>query len=252
MNSLSNVFSFDKDGNLVQLDDILARQPETPVIPKPPTVILGGKSYRVTTIGNHTWLADNLALTWDGLVIDPVDTYSGYINKDQEYYRTVQTASYFNCDPSNTLFGLYYSGVAIDYIQEHKDELIPGWHVSTYEDWEDLLEAVGPVNMAGRHLKATTMWPITENELGVWGIGDGSTDFNILPHGCKSSDGSQQYSIIENSTTPRAWFWTSSCTVEDGPGRFFTRRSYSFSVGTSLEQNVLPGLYQMPIRLVKD
>ena len=28
MNSLSNVFYFDKDGNLVQLDDILARQPD--------------------------------------------------------------------------------------------------------------------------------------------------------------------------------------------------------------------------------
>lgn len=252
MNSLSNVFSFDKDGNLVQLDDIIARQPKTPVIPKPPTVTFGGKSYRVTTIGNHTWLAENLALTWDGLIIDPVDTYGGYIVKDPDYYKTVPTASYLNCDSSNTLFGVYYSGVAIDYLQEHKDELIPGWHVSTYEDWEDLLEAVGPLSMAGRHLKATTMWPITEDESGVWGIGDGSTDFNILPHGYKTTTGVQDSSIIEIPTAPLAWFWTSSCADEDGPGRYYTRQNYMFNIRTSFERNALPSSFQMPVRLVKD
>ena len=125
---LTNQF-FIKDGRIVQPDDAVYGQGDQPVPvipPEPPTVTIGGKTYRVTTIGNQTWLAENLALTWDGLVIDPVDTYGGYINKDQEYLQTVTTASYFNCDPSDTLFGVYYSGNAIDYLQEHKDELIPG------------------------------------------------------------------------------------------------------------------------------
>lgn len=250
---LTNQF-FLKDGRIVQPDDAVYGQGDQPdpVIPEPPTVTIGGKTYRVTTIGNQTWLAENLALTWDGLVIDPVDTYGGYINKDQEYLQTVTTASYFNCDPSDTLFGVYYSGNAIDYLQEHKDELIPGWHVPTYDDWEELLAEVGPFNMAARHLKATTMWPITENEYGVWGIGDGSTDFNIYPHGWKTTSGVQENTIIESQQPPHAWFWTSSCAVEEGPGRFFTRRCYAFFTGTSPERNALPGFYQLPIRLIKD
>jgi uncharacterized protein (TIGR02145 family) len=262
MNSLSNVFYFDKDGNLVQLDDILARQPETPetpVIQEPPTVTFGGKQYRITTIGNQTWLAENLAITWDSLIIDPTDPEYGYYKesdghpgyKDDAYYKVTPTASYHNCDETDTAFGLYYNGAAIDYITEHKAELIPGWHVATHDEWETLFAEVGGMQVAGRKLKSTTMWPDVDT-YGNLANGDGSTDFNALPHGYKDTDGIQQYSISEFAERPHAWFFAVDSSVESGEGRYYTQYTYRIFSGWSVEKGAMPSFCQMPIRLVKD
>lgn len=262
MNSISNVFYFDKNGNLIQLDDILARQekkPETPVIPEPPTVTFGGKQYRITTIGNQTWLAENLAITWDSLIIDPTDKEYGYSKeddgypgyKDNAYYKVTPTASYHNCDETDTAFGLYYNGAAIDYITEHKAELIPGWHVATHYEWETLIEEVGGMQVAGRKLKSTTMWP-SLNQYGNPGNGDGSTDFNMLPHGYKDTDAIQYSSISESAIAPHAWFFAADSSVESGEGRYYTQYTYRVFSGSNLEEGAMPSFYQLPIRLVKD
>lgn len=261
MTNLLNIFSIGKDGKLVQLDDILARQPETPetpVIPEPPTVTFGGKQYRITTIGNQTWLAENLTITWDSLIIDPTDPEYGYSKeeeghpgyKDDAYYKVTPTASYHNCDETDTAFGLYYNGAAIDYITEHKAELIPGWHVATHDDWDTLIAEVGGMQVAGRKLKSTTMWP-TVDSYGNEAKGDGSTDFNILPQGYKGSKGIQTYSITE-LTNPHAWFFAADSSVESGEGRYYTQYTYRFFTSWNIERGNMPSFNQMPIRLVKD
>jgi len=165
---LFNAFSFDKSGNLVQLDDMLARQP-IPPSPSPQPVdpdVIGGRKYKTVQIGNQIWLAENLDLRWDGLrnevTIDGSDLWN------------VQNATYFNNDESTygkdgLNYGLLYSWGAAKYLHEHENELCPGWRVPSSEDFQTLINKVREdvfeldssgfsTQYLGKALASTTGW----------------------------------------------------------------------------------------------
>lgn len=243
MASLLNVFYFDKDGNLIQLDDILARQQESqpepvppepvPPEPDPSIVVIGGREYKTVTIGDQTWLAENLDFKFDGLIIGqefetsqkPVATY--YDNDESRY------------GVNGNKYGLLYNYTAAITLEERKSELIPGWHVPTLEDWQTLIEYVGGKETehwrhyedAGTKLKSTTGW-VEEN-------GDDNFDFNAYPAG-ESSNGNS-YGIGES-----AYFWTSTDNgCSDG---WFS--CYLSDVGSEIIISNPSGKFS--IRLIKD
>ena len=127
MASLLNIFYFDKDGNLIQLDDILARQQESqpepvppepvPPEPDPSIVVIGGREYKTVTIGDQTWLAENLDFKFDGLAIG-------------EHYTDGPAAAYYDNDEATygvngNKYGLLYNVDAVIKLIERKSELTP-------------------------------------------------------------------------------------------------------------------------------
>ena len=103
-------------------------------------VIIGDKKYKTTTIGNRTWLAENLDYKFDGLTMS------------QEYSTTNAYASYFG----QSGMGLYYNGSAAILLNNNKSTLLPdGWRVPTPTDFNNLLSYGG---YAGKKLKTTYGW----------------------------------------------------------------------------------------------
>lgn len=152
------------------------------------SVKIGGRRYPVVKIGNQLWMAENLDWKFDGLVV-------GQENSDSE-----PRANYYNNDEAtygvNGLkYGLLYNWIAVKYLEDHKSELIPGWHVPTTTEWNALATAVGGSDIAGTKLKSTTGWHS--------GNGDGSYGFEAFPAG-------GQYSGSFSLLGSRAYFWTAT------------------------------------------
>lgn len=157
---LFNVFSIDQYGNLVQLDDMLARQ-TLPPSPSPQPVdpdVIGGRKYKTARVGNQVWLAENLDFSWDGL--------SDELFADGS---TTPSARYYDNDEatygaSGLNYGLLYDYAAVVYLHEHEKELIPGWRVPTENDFEELNQFVyddTPLNELpayGKNLFSTEGW----------------------------------------------------------------------------------------------
>lgn len=144
------------------------------------TVTIGGRVYKTVTIGAATWLAENLDYKFDGcgistsenpIAVDTTEPAAWYYDEDEEQYSLNGTKK---C-------GLLYNWYAIDYLEQHKDTLIPGWHVASGDEWNALVDAVGGANVAALKLKAR------DGYIGdLWPAGFGGEDefgFCALPGG---------------------------------------------------------------------
>ena len=162
--------------------------------------IIGGREYRTTIIGGKEWLAENLDYKFPGLAIGSWSSNpsAGYYNNDEAQY---------GIDGIKKC-GLLYNWYAVKYLEDHKSEYIPGWHVPTDAEWTALINAVGA--NAGTKLKAIN----NSVASGTWPTGWGGTDdygFGVLPaggcyYGSYYNVGSYGYfwSVSENSSTV-AW-----------------------------------------------
>lgn len=108
------------------------------------TVVIGGKTYRTVTIGNQTWLAQNLDLETDsGSVI------SDRRSENEDYGR------------------LYQWDKAVEVANS-----VEGWHLPSRLEWIALYSSVGVNTMK---LKATSGWSS--------GNGTDDYGFGVLPAG---------------------------------------------------------------------
>ena len=185
--------------------------------------IIGGREYRTTIIGGKEWLAENLDYKFPGLAIGSWSSNpsAGYYNNDEAQY---------GIDGIKKC-GLLYNWYAVKYLEDHKSEYIPGWHVPTDAEWTALINAVGA--NAGTKLKAIN----NSVASGTWPTGWGGTDdygFGVLPaggcyYGSYYNVGSCGYfwSVSENSST-NAWrrYFDTSASV--------TRNSNNKTSGYSL------------------
>lgn len=132
-------------------------------------VTIGGRKYPIVQIGNQVWLAENLDFKFSGLVVGDGGASS-----------SVPRGNYYDNDESTygvngNKYGLLYNWPAVKYLNDHRADLFPGWHVPTTAEWNALITAAGGTSVAGPKLKATTGW-----------IGGGNTDdygFSLLPAG---------------------------------------------------------------------
>jgi uncharacterized protein (TIGR02145 family) len=166
----------------------------------PPYNVIGGREYSTVIIGGKEWLAENLDFKFDGLVVGEGTSTS---EPRANYYDNDETTYGVN----GNKYGLLYNWNAVEYLENNKSVLIPGWHVSTKDEWADLATAVGGSNIAGTKLKSTTGW--------TSGNGDGSYDFNAFPAGGVTPDGS--FSDVSRYAN----FWTSNSDADLVYMRYF-------------------------------
>ena len=201
------------------------------------TVEIGGRTYKTVTIGNATWLAENLDYKFTGCDIstseDPIawnvtDPSAWYYDNDETTYGL----------DGEKKCGLLYNWYAVDYLEQNKNTLIPGWHVPSAEEWDSLVDAVGGYSVAGLKLKAVDgsvgdSWPSNFGGADAFG-------FAALPGG--------DFGVYFGGIGVRAKFWTN---YGDGEGYYAVARSMSSS-------NVMPiadidyKTCGKSIRLVKD
>jgi uncharacterized protein (TIGR02145 family) len=154
-----------------------------------------GKEYMSVTIGGKTWMAENLN------------------------YRTGNSWCYMDINNFCDTYGrLYDWNTAVTACPSD-------WHLPAKQDWDDLINAVGGWNVAGKYLKDTTGWNYY-----AWTAkdGNGSDDygFSALPGGARYSR-SGEFGFIGNNGR----WWT---ITEDGYtqsyGRFIEMVNYNDDV----------------------
>jgi len=111
-----------------------------------------GQKYRTVKIGNQIWMAENLN------------------------YKIGKCWAYDNGENNRQKYGLLYNW-------ETAMEACPaGWHLSTRDDWEELIRIAGGIKEAGKNLKSKTGWDDNGNGTDKFG-------FSALPGGYRSTHG---------------------------------------------------------------
>lgn len=190
----------------------------------PGTADIGGRSYRTVSINGVIWLAENLDFKGSGINIGPSGVPSTpsawYYNNDENTYGV-----------SGNKYGLLYNLYAVNYLNENRDVLMPGWHVPTKEEWDSLVNAVGGSSVAGTKLKSST----------GWSSGNGTDDFGFtaFPAGERKDNSF-------NSLGSLGRFWTSSVYSS---GRLYYG---DFTSSSSMQMSNSDSTFSLSIRLVKD
>lgn len=156
------------------------------------TTDIGGQQYKTIKIGSQVWLAENLDLQFEGLIVggstvSSTDKMANYYNNDQETYGINGTKK---C-------GLLYNGAAMLYMEQNKATLFPGWRIPSTEDFNTLLSYVG--SNAGKKLKASDNLVYPGFPSGFNGTND--VLFSVLP-------GGNAYLPNFAGSDSRAYFWT--------------------------------------------
>ena len=203
------------------IGEIPGRAPE----PEPAdSVKIGDRWYHYVQIGNQYWIDENLDFKFDGCAIGQegasLEPRANYYNNDEATYGV-----------NGNKYGLLYNWTAVKYLEDHKSELIPGWHVPTTTEWDALATAVGGSGVAGTKLKSTTGWSS--------GNGDGSYGFAAFPAGYQSWGSF-------NDLGSYAGFWTAT---EHSSSNAYYRNFSTVALMNSLNNDKS---YGYSVRLVKD
>lgn len=189
------------------------------------TTNIGGRDYRTVKIGGSTWLAENLDYKFSGCGIGgagtPINPNAWYYNNDETTYGIDGT---LKC-------GLLYNWFAVKFLNDNKSALIPGWHVPTKDEFIELANEVGGVNISGTILKAYDLsWAPSWNGIDLYGFG-------VLPAGYYDGN---FYNVQVTSA-----FW--SITEKGGD-------SYKAGFDNSSEMHTITGsrYFGNSVRLVKD
>ena len=170
------------------------------------TIEIGGLAYRTVTIGNQTWMAENLQLD--------VPNSTFYNNDEDTYGRNGKN------------YGRLYKW------DDAMGISVPGWHLPTSAEWDELVNAVGTQDDAGLKLKSTIEW-LTVNGTDNYG-------FTVFPSGGK-------YSNEFNNLGSYAILWTAT---EYSSTEAYTR---DFHDGPkTYPWHYLKSSCYFPVRLVKD
>ena len=137
------------------------------------------QTYKIVCIGNQTWMAENLNYAGSGLCFDKNSS-------DCSFYGRMYTIEETTNRKLSSL-GSRTQGICPN-----------GWHVPTKEEFDELFEYVGGINVAGAKLKSDTLWP---------GVYKDPYNFRILPAG-RGKNG-----INTSLNAGNAVFWTSSTYV---------------------------------------
>jgi uncharacterized protein (TIGR02145 family) len=151
--------------------------------------------YKLITIGEQTWFAENLKY-----ISDSSWCYNNSLDSCKKYGRLYQWHSAMNIS-NEYIEKLYNSSMDL----EKKDRgLCPiGWHLPNLNDWDILLSNIDSLNtIQGLLLKSTNYWKYPGN-------GYNTYKFNAYPAGYYYNRG--LFAGVGNNTT----FWTSIEDFED-------------------------------------
>ena len=159
------------------------------------TDLRNGQTYKTVTIGDQTWMAENLNYAYTGVPYE-------YI-KESEVYASDSMSWCYDNDPANCAkYGrLYTWAAAMDSVGTWSTNgkgcgdgstcsptgtirgICPeGWHLPSKTEWNTLFTAVGGRSTAGKVLKSQTGWDDSGNGTDAFG-------FSALPAGYRNSTG---------------------------------------------------------------
>ncbi len=153
--------------------------------------VIGGKKYKTIKMPDgKIWLAENLDFKFCnvGGSGTPTTPNAWYYDNDGGTYGW----NGYKC-------GLLYNWYAVRWLEDHKSELCPGWHVPTRVEWEALATGIGGVSTAGTKLKALDN-SVTIGFPNGWN-GTDDYGFDVLPSGYYNKD---DFNYIGDCT----YFWT--------------------------------------------
>ena len=154
-----------------------------------------GKKYYMVTIGEQTWMAENLDATTfrNGDKIPLAENEDDWWTADEE---GKPICGYFRFDKKNGVeYGKLYNWFAVN---DPRGLAPEGWHISTDQEWTTLSLFLGGDDVAGEKLKSTEYWDWEGSGTNVYG-------FSALPGGSYHMDGGFYYDLgIEGE------YWTST------------------------------------------
>ena len=188
-------------------------------------VVIGGRAYPTTKIGNQIWLAENLDYKFAGCGIGGSTSHQStphawYYGNDEATYGV----SGYKC-------GLLYNIAAVNYIEQNKSLLLPeGWHIPSAEEWNTLISNVGGSAIGSPKLRSVSV-PYAPS----W---NGTDDY-----GFSASPTGSIYSSDHNFHDISVWanYWTNSIT-------YIADMSMNKTLGVTYFNVDAP----IAIRLVKD
>jgi len=190
-----------------------------------------GNIYNTVTIGNQTWMTENLKVTTydDG---NPIPLVAGSFGN----WSNISYGARCNLSDNITYSGTY--GFCYNYRAAIDSRLIPaGWHLPSVAEWQTLIDKVGGNTAAISQLLASgNKWPSAYSCPPV-----NLSSMSLLPGGFRNSSGSDSFqafsgyfwtsNIGSQSTLAKAMIFNSYCTI--------STLEFSYNTGCS-------------IRLIKD
>lgn len=184
--------------------------------------VIGGKRYKTVKMPDgKIWLAENLDFKFCSIGGSgtPTTPNAWYYDNDEATYGW-----------NGYKYGLLYNWYAVKFLEDHKTDLCPGWHVPSITEWNALAIAVGGANNAGTVLKSTTDW--------TDGTGTDNWGFTALPSGYYNSS----FDFVGSYTA----FWASTEIDSD------TAYRLRLNTDTSLDSNYSDKYDGRSLRLVRD
>lgn len=190
-----------------------------------------GNYYKIVTIGNQVWFAENLKTTHfmngDEIAELPPNIYSSSLPDPKYQWEMGSFVGSFKC-------GKYYTW----YVIEDNRKICPsGWHVSTDYDWQVLLGNLGGSNSSGGKLKeeGTEHWKAPNTGA------TNETGFYALPSGYSTN----VHEVVSFGVS--ALFWTTE--IRDN----VTSVVYELlNDSTKVEKTYRYKVCGLPVRCVKD
>lgn len=135
--------------------------------------VIGGRTYRTVVMPDgKEWLAENLDYKFEGCTIGSsvsLDSPRGnYYNNDESTYGW-----------NGRKCGLLYNYPATKYLNDNRATLIPGWHVASSSEWDNLSTAIGGNNNAPKLKSVNLPWTSSS-----WS-GTDIYGFTVLPGGAR-------------------------------------------------------------------
>jgi uncharacterized protein (TIGR02145 family) len=174
-----------------------------------------GNLYHTIVIGSREWLQENLRVRHynNGDLIINLPNSTDWTNTYSGAY-----CYYDNNITNQTTYGALYNWYAVN---DSRRIAPPGWHVATQADWEDMLTALGGINLAGPKMRITTpqYWPTNSNNTNESG-------FSAVPGGGRTSG---NYITLYSS----AVFWSSTSSASSVAMAYNLSADYLYNASAS-------------------
>ena len=195
-----------------------------------------GQTYKTVTIGEQTWMAQNLNYeTADSYCYNDTSSYCAKYGRLYTWAAAMDSVGSWSvngngcgygstCSPTGTIRGVCPEG----------------WHLPTKSEWEILFDAVGGISIAGMVLKSTSGWNEYE---GHDGNGTDAFSFSVLPAG------DRYYGwLYDGGEGDLASFWSSAEYDSD----FAYRMDLFYSREEARMQCYGPKNFENSVRCLKD
>jgi len=190
------------------------------------------KEYKITTIGNQVWMAENLAYL-------PAVSSAAEFAADASHYGVYgyegNDVDAAKAEDNYATHGVIYNG----YVVVNEDVCPSGWHVPTDDEWKELEMAVGisadDIGDLGVNYGAESIAKLLSTS---WGGGTDDFGFNVLQSG-------RLYNNTFSALDVKAFLW--SKTLEDE-----TNLIYRIMTSNGIKRNKKTFSNGYSIRCVKD